>query len=192
MTTSLPLGPPLTILTFSSPSVTSNSAIPDSSTRSISFFSFRKSMQASFRFGRVLRVARGSARRVLSTSQGQPPSCTLKSGLSARLLQHELQREVITAAAKPADRADRKVGKVRMTPEWLPGIDVRQMHLDEGDLYRGEGVAKRHAGVGQPSRIDDNPRNALLLCPLNAFDQGPFVVALENLKGCPFAPRHTA
>src|SRR6266700_1048395 len=54
------------------------------------------------------------------------------------------------------------------------------MHLDEGDLYRGEGVAKRHAGVGQPSRIDDNPRHALLLCPLNAFDQGPFVDALDG------------
>src|SRR6266702_2650883 len=114
MTTSLPLGPPLTILTFSSPSVTSNSAIPDSSTRSISFFSFRKSMLASFGSGRALRVARGSARRVLSTSQGQP------------------------------------------------------------------------------SRIDDNPRNALLLSPLNALDQGPFVVALEDLKACPFAPGHPA
>src|SRR6266568_8185274 len=66
------------------------------------------------------------------------------------------------------------------------------MHLDEGDLYRGEGVAKRHAGVGQPSRIDDNPRNALLLSPLNALDQGPFVVALEDLKACPFAPGHPA
>src|SRR2546425_745440 len=39
--------PPLTIFTFSSPSVISSSAMPDSCTRSISFFSLRRSMASS-------------------------------------------------------------------------------------------------------------------------------------------------
>src|SRR5216683_5060162 len=39
--------PPLTIFTFSSPSVISNSAMPDSCTRSISFFSLRRSIASS-------------------------------------------------------------------------------------------------------------------------------------------------
>src|SRR5437867_6024741 len=39
--------PPLTIFTFSSPSVISSSAIPDSWTRSISFFSLRRSIASS-------------------------------------------------------------------------------------------------------------------------------------------------
>src|SRR5229473_6710581 len=39
--------PPLTIFTFSSPSVISSSAMPDSCTRSISFFSLRRSIASS-------------------------------------------------------------------------------------------------------------------------------------------------
>src|SRR5690242_12758588 len=51
MTASLPPETLLTILTFSSPSVTSSSAIPESSTWSISFFNMRKSMLVSVRSG---------------------------------------------------------------------------------------------------------------------------------------------
>src|SRR5713226_10701995 len=40
--------PPLTIFTFSSPSVISSSAMPDSCTRSISFFSLRRSIGSSW------------------------------------------------------------------------------------------------------------------------------------------------
>src|SRR5882762_10379123 len=43
--------PPLTIFTFSSPSVISSSAMPDSCTRSISFFSLRRSIASSPRGG---------------------------------------------------------------------------------------------------------------------------------------------
>src|SRR5437764_6727745 len=45
--------PPFTIFTFSSPSVISSSAIPDSWTRSISFFSLRRSMEVPLHAGCV-------------------------------------------------------------------------------------------------------------------------------------------
>src|SRR2546423_14897705 len=56
---SFPPEPPFTIFTFSSPSVISSSAIPDSSTRSISFFNLRKSMLPSFRSGHQRPFPRG-------------------------------------------------------------------------------------------------------------------------------------
>src|SRR5439155_21983642 len=56
---SCPPEPPFTILTFSSRSVISSSAIPDSSTRSISFFNLRKSRLPSFRSGHERPFPRG-------------------------------------------------------------------------------------------------------------------------------------
>src|SRR5260370_2361098 len=84
--------PPFTILTFSSPSVISSSAMPDSCTRSISFFSFRRSMVCPSQAAPVGFGAR--YRSALAPS--------LVVGLR-RPVERELQREVVAAAPETAD-----------------------------------------------------------------------------------------
>ena len=55
------------------------------------------------------------------------------------------------------------------------------MDFDKGNLNCRKGVSWRHAGVGQSTWVDDNPCGSLLFCRVYAFDQSPFVVALEYL-----------
>src|SRR5262249_20734140 len=105
---------------------------------------------------------------------------------SARM-QDKLQRQIVASTPQSADRPDSEVGKVRVPPERLPRIDVRQVHLDERDLYRGEGIAQRDARVRQSARIHDDPRNSPLLAALDALDQRPFLIALEHFQSSPFS-----
>ena len=69
-----------------------------------------------------------------------------------------------------------------MTPEWFPGVDVRQMHLDIRNAHCGKRVTQRHTRMGQPRGVDDDPGHMLPLGLMYALDQGPFMVALENLQ----------
>jgi len=59
------------------------------------------------------------------------------------------------------------------------------MHLEKRNRDRCQRIAQGHAGMGQASRIDDDPRNSLLLGFVHAFDQGPLMVALKSLQGSP-------
>src|SRR5258707_8957828 len=113
----LPASP---MLTFSSPSVTSSSAMPDSRARSKSFSSFRRSMVCPSQAPPVGLGAR--YRSALAPS--------LVVGLR-RPVERELQREVVAAAPEAADHAHSQVGKVRAVAKSLPGMDVGQMHLDK-------------------------------------------------------------
>ena len=82
----------------------------------------------------------------------RPARLSESSRIRARRLQRKLQRKVIPSAAQTANRANRKIGKVRMTSKGLPGIDVRQVDLDKRNLHRRKGIAQRDAGMGQPAR----------------------------------------
>src|SRR5258705_12204832 len=121
--------PPFTILTFSSPSVISSSAMPDSCTRSISFFSFRRSMV----FPLAGRRSGGARCR---SALAPHLLAGLRAGLR-RSAQGEIKREVVAAAAEAADHAHGQVGKERAVAKGLPGMDVGQVHLDE--RYRHPG-----------------------------------------------------
>src|SRR2546423_9450400 len=105
--------------TFSSPSVISISPMPDSCTRSISFFSWRRSTSG-------LVPGAGDLGRL------QAAAC-------------RLQRELVAQGAEARDHADRQVGEIGMAPERLAGMHVGQMDLDEWNAHRCQGVPQCNA-----------------------------------------------
>src|SRR5258706_11428165 len=113
--------------TFSSHSVISISPIPDSWTRSISFFSFRRSI-------------------------GVPRSTRLMAHRPHRCL----QRQLIHHGPETGDDAGGEIREVRVVPKRVARVDVGQVYLDERHLHRRERVAQRNARVGEGRRIDDN------------------------------------
>src|SRR5438105_5023260 len=145
--------PPLTIFTFSSPSVISSSAMPDSCTRSISFFSLRRSIASSPRGG-----------------DSAPRTC---GGL-----QCVVESKVIPAAAQAADGSDRQVGKVRAMPESLARVDIGEVNLDERDGDPGKRIAQRNARMRVGSRVEDDEADAVAARLLNPVDQFAFEIAL--------------
>src|SRR5438270_10484070 len=145
--------PPLTIFTFSSPSVISSSAMPDSCTRSISFFSLRRSIASSPRGG-----------------DSAPRTC---GGL-----QCVVESKVIPAAAQAADGSDRQVGKVRAVPESLARVDIGEVNLDERDGDPGKRIAQRNARMRVGSRVEDDEADAVAARLLNPVDQFGFEIAL--------------
>lgn len=59
-------------------------------------------------------------------------------------------------------------------------MDVRKMHLDCGDADGGNGVPKRHAGVGVRSRVEDDDVD-FSLSLLNPSHKLSFYVGLTEL-----------
>src|SRR6185312_5915078 len=90
--------------TFSSPSVISISPMPDSWTRSISFFSLRRSMGVS------------AGRRGAQRPDGG------------------LEGELVAQRSQAHDDAGRQVREVRVMAEGFAGVHVGQVNLDERDL----------------------------------------------------------
>src|SRR5690606_40391850 len=102
--------------TFSSPSVTSSSEMPDSWTRSISFLSLRKSILVSVRGVRLRRS------RVVSVFGDAG--------------QGVVERGHVAVGAQAADHAHGAIGKVRVVAESLAGVDVRQVDFDVRNVHR--------------------------------------------------------
>ena len=88
----------------------------------------------------------------------------------------------IALGAQAADDADGEIREVGMLTERFPGVNIGQMHFDEGDFHRRQGIAQRHAGVGEGSRIDDDERSAIGVGGVDAVDQHMFGVALQPVK----------
>ena len=105
------------------------------------------------------------------------------------LMQYVFEREIVAPAAESADRSDRKIGKVRLAPERLPDVDVGQVDLDERNGDPSQGVAQGDAGMGEGPRIEHYECDLLVSCSVYAFDQGPFVIALECLQRRTGLPR---
>ena len=78
-----------------------------------------------------------------------------------------------------------QVGKIGMVAEALASVDVGQVHLDEGDGHRSQGVAHGDAGMRVGSGVDDDERGPVGTGGLDAVDQRAFVVALEMVEGSP-------
>ena len=71
------------------------------------------------------------------------------------------QREFIALGTQPADHAHRDVGEIGVGAEGLAGMDVGQVHLDEGDGHRQQGIAQGDAGMGEGRRVDEDEADAL-------------------------------
>ena len=79
-----------------------------------------------------------------------------------------------------------------MTPEWLPGVDVRQVHFDIRNAHCGKSVTECHTGMGEPRRVDDDPGDVLFFRLMYALDQSSFMVALKDLQYHSPAPSREA
>ena len=67
-----------------------------------------------------------------------------------------------------------------MVPERLARVDVRQMHLDRGDVHRRERVAERIACMGEGARVQ-NDSGMGAACLVDRVDQGALVVRLAEV-----------
>ena len=56
-------------------------------------------------------------------------------------------RQLVAEGAQAGDHADRDVGKIGMPPKRLARLRVRQMQLNERQLYAEDGIPQGNAGV---------------------------------------------
>src|SRR5438309_7190213 len=145
----------------SPPSLISISAMPDTSSNSMSFLIFRMSMPG------MPPKESESGRRRTSGGGGEP----LRGGAHGRL---------VTERAQPGDDPDRDVREIGMPAERLAGVRVGQVHFDERHTGAEDGVAQRDAGVRERARIDDHECHGFGAGPMDAIDQLVFGVTLER------------
>src|SRR3954465_8204541 len=117
--------------TDSSPSLISISAMPDSSSNSMSFLTLRISMRCPL----VLFLLAG---------QSGVRSCGRALG---EIVTGGAQRQLISNRPQPSDGSNSDIGEVRVMPESFSRMNVTQVHLDERRAYAEERVPKRNAGM---------------------------------------------
>ena len=64
-------------------------------------------------------------------------------------------------------------------PEFLPRVDVRQMHLHRRDVHRLQRVQDSDARVRIGRRVNDDPVYVVEIGLLNRIDNSAFVIRLE-------------
>src|SRR6201991_2093905 len=167
--------------TLPSPSVTSSSEIPDSETRSIRVFSLRRSMGIPLSMRgcagapasrRSIRVLGSGARRTGSRLSG---GC-----LSRQAVERELECVQIAFPAETANDPFGEIGEIRMVPERLAAMHVRQVNLDERDTNACQRVPNRDAGMGVRSGVDQDEIGLLVPRGMDAIDEPAFMIALKR------------
>src|SRR5215469_5928379 len=158
-----PMSPPAgmrLILTASSPSLISISAMPDSSSSSISFLIFRMSMP------------------------GMPPSVSRygprRSGCAGEPLECRPQRQLIAERPQAGDYPHGNVREIRVPAKALAGVDVGKVNLDERQGHRQNRIAERDAGMREAAGVEDHEVDPVVLALLNALDQLVLGIALEG------------
>src|SRR5690348_8230239 len=155
--------------TDSSPSVISISAMPDSSSSSMSFLTLRMSMDCP-RQGIatrnlfvlknpswVFQSRRAGACPDSPPSRGSCPASVLALRRRRDLLQAAHRRgqgQLVADGTAAADAARGDVREIGMAAEVLAPERVADVHLDEGQRHRQEGVAQGDAGVGIAAGIE--------------------------------------
>ena len=69
-------------------------------------------------------------------------------------------------------------------PKRFSGQRIGQVDRHNREVDRGDGIPEGHARVGQPTGVEQRPANAALGL-MEVIDQGPLVVALEELERHP-------
>src|SRR5690606_17358245 len=110
--------------TASSPSLISISAMPDSSSSSISFFTLRISMRAPEEGG--------------SSGRGEGRGEARGGGTQGKFIAQRPETD---------DLADGDVREIRVAAECLARVHVRQVHFDERQADAEDGIAQGDAGV---------------------------------------------
>src|SRR5918999_266200 len=73
---------------------------------------------------------------------------SLRSG-GTQAAHERLETQEIALGAKAGHHPERQIRNHRASALGLPGEDVRQMHLDKGDLNREQRITQRQARVGE-------------------------------------------
>src|SRR6202011_5072627 len=123
----------------SSPSLISISAMPDSSSSSISFLIFRMSMLGNAPLGDMSRMGCRVA---------------VGSGRLGELLHRGSHCQLITERTQAGDDADRYVRKVRVVTKCLARLRVRKVYLHELQAYPEQSVAQRNARMRERAWVE--------------------------------------
>src|SRR2546422_6791555 len=98
-------------------------------------------------------------------------ACRGSAAIAGReILDQPLESQPVALRAEPGHDADGQVSEQRVTPLWLAGEDVRQVHLNERDPDGEQRVAEREARVREGRGVDDGPVGSPPE-PLDRFDQ---------------------
>ena len=138
--------------------------------------------------GHILFMARTDPR-----GSRQSPAATLlalgrlglllrRLGRGGRLvLGHEVvDREQVAGEAEAGDDAFARGGGHGLMSEFLPLVDVGDVHLDDLHAGAGEAVAQGHADVRVAARVDDQELHAVVRPLGDGVDQLALVVGLEE------------
>src|SRR4029079_4268288 len=162
------------------PELTSSSPIPVRCTSRIScrnsdsstpFSSATRGVSAA-RFAEFRPLRAGAGRRLAM------------GGRAGQVAGEGAEAQEIAVGAEPLDDAQDGTRDERPLPDGLAGRRVREVHLDRGHGHRGERVPERQTGVGQGTRVDQDPARAGLRC-VHGVDQNTFMVALAALDLAP-------
>jgi|SRR5271168_2570042 len=91
-----------------------------------------------------------------------------------------LERELVADRAHAENATDRNIGKIRVMAKSFTREDVAQVHFDEGNIDRKQGVAQGDAGMRECSRIEDYEGNGVAFRRLNPGYQFVLRVALRG------------
>src|SRR3970282_271805 len=93
-------------------------------------------------------------------------------------LERRVHAQEIARGAEARDLSPRRGRDHRMAPELLPGVDIREVDLDDGHGDGGDRVAERERVVGQRAGVDDDGPETFLRGALDPVDELAFVVRL--------------
>jgi len=91
-----------------------------------------------------------------------------------------LEGQLVTDGTQAADNTDRDVGEIGFPAEILAGVDIGEMHLDEGDLHRQQGIAQGDTGVGKAGRVEDDEIDVFERRRMDMINQFMLAVGLEG------------
>src|SRR5882724_640935 len=155
------------IRSASSPSLISISAMPDSSSSSISFLIFRMSMLGNAPLSAFFQMSDGLAGWARSGWPGEVPH----RGPHCQL---------VTERTQAGDETGRYVGEVGMLAERLAPVDVREVNFHERQTYREQRIPQGNAGMRKRCRIEYQKGDAGGRGAVDLADELGFRVALKR------------
>ena len=96
-----------------------------------------------------------------------------------------LQGQLVSDRAQTADHAAGNIGQIGTMAKGFPGVDIREVHLDERYSRRQQGVPQGDAGMGIGPRVEQDRTRALGLglVGLAPILVGLLIVIMNNRFG---------
>lgn len=97
-----------------------------------------------------------------------------------KIRQRRLQRQLVADRTQAADHTYGDIREIGMLAEILAGVDVGEVHLDEGYPHRQQGIAQGNAGVRERRRVEDDEIDVFVGSGVDVVDEFGFGVGLEG------------